>query len=101
MTKPLPTDPNSHPIPVMGYRENGAHSATPAGDSKRIGPFAETTKVISIHLSAGMNFEQGGDDVSADMSDHYLPAGYRDLALNGRRYIAFFGTGTAHVSERE
>ena len=103
MTTLLPIDDNSQAIPVLGYKQGGAHIVTAAAASKKNDrPFDKKTKVISVWLSAAMNFKTGDSTVTATADDHKLPPEtYLEIALNGQQHIAFYGTGTVDISERE
>jgi len=106
----MPRDDDGAPIPVLGLRPGGAHRLAVSDVSARVGPFAQTTRVVTVSSDVSIRLDLGDENVTATVDSHHLSAGQGiDLALGGGKRpqkthlaaIAVDETGVLHISERE
>jgi hypothetical protein len=107
----MPFDDNLHPIPVLRFKEGGAHRIEAGAVSQRNAtPFDSQTRVVGIFATGPVFLRTGGSGVSATATDHFFPENvYYDLALgDGRRaqhshlaVVAASGDCTVYISEKE
>jgi hypothetical protein len=86
MTTLMPTDDNNNPIPALRLRSNGgAHSIPATANSGRNSTaFDSETQVISVFSTVAIFMRFGDSAVTANVTDHYFPAGlYYDIAIGG------------------
>lgn len=87
MTTILPTDENSHVIPVARLRPGGAHKivATTASSARNATGFDGDTRILSVYATGAVALRFSADSsVAAATTDHYFPAGiYYDFAIGG------------------
>ncbi len=107
----MPFDDNLNPIPVLRFKQGGAHRID-AGDAsqRNLIPFDQQTRVIGIFATGPIFLATGSDNVTATVEDHFFPENvYYDLALgDGQRpchshlaVIAASGPCVVYISEKE
>lgn len=109
----MPRDDNSLPIPVLRFREGGAHSATITSSAHERIALGSGVRVITVSATYPIFFETGDSDVEATSSSHYLTAGIPyDMALGSGlsgtqgyhthiSILAVSTTSKVYISERE
>ncbi|HEU4839343.1 MAG TPA: hypothetical protein VFS88_08035 [Micavibrio sp.] len=100
MTTLLPVDEDSHPIPALRLRSDGAHTINATATSARNAiAFDEATKVVSLFATGPIYARFGADGVTAAETDHYFPQGlYYDFAVSGGEFNK--GPRHTHVAVR-
>lgn len=111
MTTLLPQDSDNNPIPVLRFKDSGAHKITVTSASTRNATaFDAETRVIGIYSDVDVFVEFGNSAVTATTSTHFFPAKtYYDVAIGGDRtghntHIAVISNGTdgtLYISEKE
>lgn len=107
-----PRDDGNDPIPVLGFRANGAQELEILASSVRSTAFSDSTRVISLYSTSDCKFEIGDSDVTANLaSSHFLPSGvyidvslgFENIASQNYKYVSVIGSagGTLYISERE
>lgn len=106
-----PRDESNYPIPLLGYKLNGAQHIAFSDTATRSAPVGSHSRVISVFATADCFFEIGDANVTANLSNsHFLPTGiYMDISMGSdtnptlnAKYISVIsvGEGTLHLSER-
>jgi hypothetical protein len=107
----MPFDDNLHPIPVLRFKEDGAHRIEAGSVSQRNAtPFDPQTRVVGIFATGPVFLKTGNSSVTATAADHYFPGNvYYDLALGDSRrtqhthlaVIAASDPCIVYISEKE
>lgn len=112
MSTILPTDDYDHAIPALRFRQGGAHSVATSGTSNRnVVAFKADTVVVSLYATEPVYMNFGDDNVTADGTCHYFPAGvYYDVSIGDSSDRAHYshisvmaadGDGVLYISEKQ
>ena len=111
MTTLLPQDVNDNAIPALCMKSGGAHTiAAGASSARNSTAFDANTQIVSVYADVPVYIAFGDNTVTADSSDHFLPAGlYYDVSIGGDKsahytHIAVLQAdtaGTLYISEKE
>jgi len=109
----MPNDDQGQLIPVLGFKQGGAHSKTITSSAANATTVASGTKVITLVCDVAAFFNIGNSTVTVGTSDHFIPANVPyDISL-GSSYTTVAGldttvnvvavstSGTSYISERE
>ena len=106
-----PRDESNYPIPLLGYKLNGAQQIVLSETATRSTPVSSHTRVISVFATVYCFFEIGDSTVTANLTNsHILPAGiYMDISMGSdtnpvlnSKYLSVISTGEGmlYLSER-
>lgn len=111
MTTLLPRDSDNNTIMALGFKDGGAHSVVVTGVSARNATaFDNDTRVIGIYTTGDIYIAFGGNTITANTSDHFIPADtYMDIAIGGgksQQYthmaaVRITSDCTLYISEKE